>query len=171
MVKTVITTIKRNTLIVLGAAIFASAIFYISKNPEIFTASVLSLQEQSFIVDKWRDVAYKNNSWLIDIFLSSTGTTPTGIDITISYDKESITIDPQNLSGQGNQSLSNPDENTIIIHTILSQTVDKSQSITILPFSGDMRNILLSEAVATLPDGTTKSLAIGTLNEITNHSK
>ena len=97
--------------------------------------------------------------------------TSESIDLTISFDKDTVTIDPQNLSGQGTRTISSQNIDNIIIQSTPGENVDKSQSITILPFSGDMRNILLSEAVATLPDGTTKSLAIGTLNEITNHSK
>ncbi|MEI8008791.1 MAG: hypothetical protein WCI00_05375 [bacterium] len=51
------------------------------------------------------------------------------------------------------------------------QTVDKSQSIILLPFTGEIKDILLSEAVANLNDGSQKNLSIGSLNTITTHSK
>jgi len=39
-------------MIIIGAALVAFGIFFISRNPEFFTASVLSLQEKAFIVEK-----------------------------------------------------------------------------------------------------------------------
>ena len=97
--------------------------------------------------------------------------TPASIDFTVSFDKDAITIDPQNLSGQGTRTRSNPDENSIHIQSIPNPNADKSQSLLLLPFSGESKDILLSEAVAKLSDGNTKDLAIGSLNEITAHSK
>jgi len=43
---------KQNIGIILGAAILASGIFYVVNNPSLFTASILSLQEKNFIVEK-----------------------------------------------------------------------------------------------------------------------
>jgi hypothetical protein len=41
----------------------------------------------------------------------------------------------------------------------------------LLPFTGEIRDILLSEAVAKLNDGNQKNLSIWSLNEITSHTK
>lgn len=103
--------------------------------------------------------------------MAETLETPKNIDFTVSFDKDTITIDPQNLSGQGTRTRSNPDENSILIQSVPNQDVDKSQSLIVLPFSGDIKDILLSEAVAKLSDGNTKDLSIGSLNEITTHAK
>ena len=97
--------------------------------------------------------------------------TPASIDFTISFDKDTVTIDPQNLSGQGTWTFSEPDENSIIIQSIPSGTIDKSQSLVLLPFMGNIEHILLSEAVAKLNDGETKNLSIGSLNDTTTHSQ
>lgn len=39
-------------IIIIGAAFVAIGLFYVSKNPDLFTASVLSLQEKAFITEK-----------------------------------------------------------------------------------------------------------------------
>jgi len=86
--------------------------------------------------------------------------TPASIDFTVSFDKDTVIIDPANLSGQGTRTFSNPDENSIIIQSLPNPNIDKSQSLIMLPFTGDIEDILLSEAVAKFGDGTEKSLSI-----------
>ena len=164
-------SIKQNIAIIIGAACIALGIFFIAKNPNILMASVLSLQEKTFIAAKWRDIAYKTNSWYVDIFMSENLETPKNIDLTISFNKDTVTIDTKNLSGQGTRTAKNPDENSVIIQSTPGQIVDKSQSIVLLPFTGEIKDILLSEAVANLNDGSQKNLSIGSLNTITTHSK
>lgn len=149
----------------LGAAVLASGIFYVVNNPDVFTASILSLQEQEFIEEQWRDIAYKTNSGYLDIFLAENKETPQQIDFTVSFDKDTVTIDPENLSGQGTRTYSNPDENSIII-TMTPTNIIKKESLIMLPFTGESTDILLSEA---LMDG--KWSSIGSLNEINVHSK
>ena len=164
-------SIKQNIAIIIGAACVALGIFFVTKNPNILMAIVLSLQEKTFIAAKWRDIAYKTNSWYVDIFMSEKLETPKNIDISISFNKDTVTIDTKNLSWQGTRTVKNPDENNVIIQSTPEQTVDKSQSIVLLPFTGEIKDILLSEAVANLNDGSQKNLSIGSLNTITTHSK
>lgn len=157
-------------MIIIGAALVAFGIFFISKNPEFFTASVLSLQEKAFIVEKWRDIAYKTTSWYVDIFVSENEEIAKSIHFTISYDKDTITIDPQNISGQATRTVDIPDDNSIIIQSLANESIDKNESIIMLPFTWESEDILLSEAVAIDNDGKEKNLSIGSLNEINSHS-
>ncbi len=119
----------------LGAALLAFGIFYVVNNPEVFMTSVLSLQEQKFIAEKGWDIAYKTNSGYVDIFLSEKMETPASIDFTISYDKDTVSIDPANLSGQGTRTYSNPDDASIMITSNPGDTVIKSESLIMLPFT------------------------------------
>lgn len=96
--------------------------------------------------------------------------TPKNMDFTINFDKDTVSIDPQNISGQATRTVNIPDDNSIIIQSLANETIDKSQSIVILPFTGDMEDILLSEAVAIDNNGKEKNLSIGSLNEISSHS-
>ncbi|MEI7557309.1 MAG: hypothetical protein WCJ45_00160 [bacterium] len=50
--KMVIGTRKENIAVVIAGAIIAIGVFYVVKNPGLFTASVLSLQEKAFIIEK-----------------------------------------------------------------------------------------------------------------------
>jgi hypothetical protein len=59
----------------------------------------------------------------------------------------------------------------LTIQAIPGQNVDKIQSIVMVPFTGEIKDILLSEAVAKLNNGTEKNLSIGSLNELTSHTK
>ena len=163
--------IKKNSLIVLAAAIIAVGVFYVVNNPSFFTASILSLQEKAFITEKWRDIAYKTTSGYVDIFISENLEMPQSVDFTLSFDKDIVNIDAQNISGQWTRTVNNPDDTSVVIQSIPGANVDKSQSIILLPFTWDSKNILLSEAVAKLSDSKEKSLSIGSLNEITSHGK
>lgn len=102
--------------------------------------------------------------------MAETLETPANIDFTISFDKDTVSIDTNNLSGQGTRTWSNLDENNITIQSIPNQDMDKSQSLIMLPFTGDSTDILLSEAVANMNDGKAKNLSIGSLNELVSHS-
>lgn len=161
---------KENIAIIIGAALVAFGLFFIYKNPDFFTASVLSLQEKAFIVEKWRDIGYKTNSWYVDIFMSENLETPKSIDFTVSFDKYTVTIDSQHITGQWTRTINNPDDNSILIQEIPNGKIDKSQSMIMLPFTGDIQDILLSETVAKLNNGQERNLSIGSLNEITSHS-
>jgi hypothetical protein len=168
--KTLLGNWKQNIGIIIGAAVVALWTFYIVNNPNAFMTSVLSLQETTFIAEKWRDIAYKTNSWYIDVFMSEKLETPKTIDLTISFDKNSITIDTKNLSGQWTRSIDTPDEETIVVHTNPQSNIDKNQSMILIPFTGNYKQILVSEAVAISNNNIRKNLSIWLLNETTSHS-
>lgn len=170
IVKKILLMMRRNSMTLLGAAILASGIFYVVNNPESFTASILSLQEQEFIAEKGWDMAYKTNSGYVDIFMAETLDTPASIDLTVSFDKDTITIDPAVISGQWMWTFSTPDDSSIIIQSLPNEDIIKTESVIMLPFTGDIEDILLSEAVAKSIDGTSKALSIGSLNGVVSHS-
>ena len=165
MNKKLLNIIKKNSIILFAAAILATSIFYIIKNPNLFTASILSLQEQNFITEAWRDVAYKTNEGYVDIFLAEQKETPKQINFTINFNKESIIIEPENLSGQGSWTYTKTD-NEIIIQSTPNTNIDKTQSLLMLPFTGATYDILLSEATSNKKD-----LSIGSLNKLSWHSE
>ncbi len=162
---------KQNIKIILGAACVAIGIFYISHNPQMFSASILSLQQQSFIQQKWRDIAYKTNSWYIDIFLSQQQEIPTQVTFTLIFDDTTVSVDTQNITGQADRTTQRIDDQTLRITTIPSATIDNIQSLIMIPFTGGQKDILVSEAIASSKDNKHQRLSIGSLNEITNHTK
>jgi hypothetical protein len=53
--------LRQNIAIIFAAAVCALVIFFIVKNPGLFQASILSLEEKAFMNEKKRDAAYKTN--------------------------------------------------------------------------------------------------------------
>jgi hypothetical protein len=98
MQKVTFNLIKKNFFIMIFAGIFALALFYVSKNSDIFQASVLSIQEKEFIQKNNRDVAYKNSNNLLDIFVSSGIQDFAKIKFYIIFEPKIINIDTNNLS-------------------------------------------------------------------------
>lgn len=52
IVRKILLMMRRNSMTLLGAAILASGIFYVVNNPDVFMASILSLQEKEFIMEQ-----------------------------------------------------------------------------------------------------------------------
>lgn len=73
--------------------------------------------------------------------------TPANINFTISFDKDTIIIDPASITGQGLRTFNLPDQETITIQSLPNQGMDKTQSLIMLPFTGDKEDIILTEAV------------------------
>jgi len=170
MIKKILFMMRRNAMTLLGAALLASGIFYVVNNPNIFMASILSLQEKQFIESMWRDVAYKTSDGYVDIFLAENKDIPTSIEFSIIFDEDTITLDTNNITGQWTRNITNTVTDAIYILSLPWITINTDESLLMIPFSGDARDILLSEAIATIQN-TTQRLSIGSLNEFSGHSE
>jgi len=164
MIKKILFMMRKNSMTILGAAAIASGMFYVINNPELFVSSILSLQEQEFITQKWRDIAYKTQDGYVDIFAAEQLDTPQKIDFSVFFDPNTIQIDPQNISGQWTRSYTLPEKWNITIRSFPPTDIDKKQSLILLPFSGEAKDILLGEAKTDK-----KWLSIWSLNERTLH--
>ncbi|MFA5748417.1 MAG: hypothetical protein WC872_04910 [Candidatus Absconditabacterales bacterium] len=171
MQKVTFNLIKKNFFIMIFAGIFALALFYVSKNSDIFQASVLSIQEKEFIQKNNRDVAYKNSNNLLDIFVSSGIQDFAKIKFYIIFEPKIINIDTNNLSGQGKFQVSDHIANSLTITISDIQGLDNNQSVLMLPFSGENKNIILAESKLYLSNGKEKSLSIGNLQKNQTHNK
>lgn len=159
-----------NFKILVWALFIAFAIFYISKNPSIFQASVLSLQEIQIIQDQWRDIAYKNQTGLLDIFLSSGVQSLSSLDFSLVFDP-ATEIQAQNLSWQWQISITNIWSWFADFHITDLQNIDYSQSILLVSFTGTNANnyLIIEKATASLTDSTQKDLSIWNLWEKLSH--
>lgn len=149
---------------VLGAALLASGIFYVINNPNLFMSSILSLQEQQFIKEKWRDVAYKTNDGFVDIFVAEHVEAGQKIDFSLLYNPETIEIDPNNIQWQWTRTYTHNEQWIIVIHAVLGEQIKYEESLLLLPFTGDNKDILLGEV-----NSKNKWLSIWSLNERTTH--
>lgn len=160
-----------NFKILVWALIIALVVFYVSKNPSFFQASVLSLQEIQKIQDQWRDIAYKNQTGLLDIFLGSGIQSPVSLDFSLIFDPQTQ-IQTQNLSWQWQISITNIWSWFAVFHITNLQNIDYSQSILLVSFteSNQSNNYLIIEkATATFSNKTFKDLSIWNLGEKTTH--
>ncbi len=159
----IIDTIKKNSLLALWAAIVASGIFYVVQNPDMFTASILSLQEQQFIKEKQRDIAYKTINGYVDIFVAPHLNNIKELTCTITFDPETIRIDTNTITGQATRTVQEmPGE--LIIHITPHTPLVPEESLVMIPFSGDRKHIIVTEAKSEKGNH-----SIGTLNTFISH--
>lgn len=160
-----------NLKILIWAFIIALAVFYVSNNPSLFQASVLSLQEIQIIQNKWRDIAYKNQPNLLDIFLSSWVVSPSELDFSLSFDPETQ-IQIQNLSWQGEISIKNIWIGFAEFHITNLKNIDYTQSVLLVSFQWENSSnnyLIIEKATAKLPDWTSKELSVWNLGEKSSH--
>lgn len=75
------------------------------------------------------------------------------------------------MSGQGTWTTTNTSDSLTITFTP-NENLDTSQSIIMIPFTGDQQDIILSEAKAVkIHHQKIQDLSIGSLNEATYHTK
>ena len=86
--------LKTNIIILILAAICAVVLFYFTENPGLFSASVISLQESEKMKENNWDIAYKNDSQILDVFLSDSLQDVSNITISIIYDPQNAEINP-----------------------------------------------------------------------------
>ena len=156
----------RNINIFLLAGIFSLAIIFLIKSPNLFQASVLNAGEIAFIKKNLRDIAFKQNDALLDIFFNTT-ISNNPVTLVFAHDK-SIVLPIETLSGQCPFTVidANQEETTI---TLNCTNFDSTQSVLLLPFSGNTQDILLEEAYS-LVNGEKRTFSIGNLSVATQHN-
>ena len=163
--------LKTNIIILILAIICAVALFYFTENPSFFSASIISLREAEEMKKNSWDLAYKNDSQVLDVFLSESLQDISNITISIIYDPQNAEVNTWDIVIQPN-----------LVSNVLSETpwlliiqinnftwwFDYQNSLFELPFSAsdDIYDILLSEATVVSVDGENKPLSIWVLNNI-----
>lgn len=158
--------IKTNLLIFLIAIPVAILLFLVVQNPEFLSGSVISLQEQQAMKDNNRDLWYKNDKNVLDVFLDERVNDLDYLTLSIIYDPDSVSFDLENFDSQTEYKiLSNEEWNLLIqFSNFAGNSFDHKNSLFMLNFDGKEPNILVSEATAYLFSGTNKLLSIGSLN-------
>lgn len=155
-----------NIGIILFAGIFSLAILFLIKHPNLLQASVLNIDEINTIKTNKRDIAYKNNNNLMDIFFDDT-ISQNPIKIILSYDPW-LYLDFTSASGQCQFTvISSNKDNTLL--DINCTTFLPEESILMIPFSWENNDILIEEAYYIL-EQSKKNLSIGNLSLSTSHS-
>lgn len=168
--KTILKRIINNLIIFVISIFLAFILFYVSKDTNIFQASVLWIQDIKIIEENQRDIAYKNTDWLLDVFLSDKFLSKdySSMDITIVYDYDTVSLITQNISFQKQYKINFNQSWSITLSFADLKDIKPQESFFIIPFSWSVKDILISEAIVKnwqLQD----SLSIGNLTSYTEH--
>lgn len=163
--------LRQNLAIIFTAAVCALVVFFIVKNPWLFQASILSLEEKAFMNEKKWDAAYKTTDGMFEVFLAEKHKlTMTNFQGVIYYNPEKVQLDTTNTTGQWTFKITEMAKDSLLITISEMDNIDTSEDIFAIAFSGDAENILLWES-----KGKTKKkrsyFSVGNLNEFMKHSE
>lgn len=159
--------IKTNIIILLIAIPVAIWLFLLSENTKIFSASVISLQEKEAMKENNRDLWYKNEWNILDIYLDDKVDNLDYLTLSIAYDPDSISFDVNDIDTQTDYKiLSNEDWNLLIqFNNFSNKNFDYKNSLFMLKFTWENQSILVSQATAFLFTWTDRFLAVWSLNQ------
>ena len=92
--------LKTNIIILLIAIPVAIWLFFLSENMNIFSASVISLQEKEAMKENNRDLWYKNDKNILDIYLDEKVDKLDYLTVSIVYDPESVSFNIDDIDTQ-----------------------------------------------------------------------
>jgi len=157
---------KTNIIIFWLAIILSVALFYMTENTSLFSASVLSLQDAQTIEAKSRDIWYKNEWNILDTFISQELKNISSITFSVIYDYENIELDLTSIDAQTKFEILSNDEWWIVIKFTNFSWIDYDykQSLFELPFNWEDHAVLISEGKVSMLNGDNKYLSIWSLN-------
>lgn len=171
IVRKILLMIRRNSMTLLGAAILASGIFYVVNNPNVFMASILSLQEKEFIMAQWRDVAYKADKGVFEVFVADKYTGDLNeFQGMIYLNPEKVDMDIVNYTGKGTIDIQVQEYGSLMIHITDLYDINTSREIISIPFSGDEGLVFLWESQG-LINNKRKNFSVGNLSKFITHNK
>lgn len=153
-----------NVKIFILALIITIVVVIVVKNPSLFQASVLLMQDRQTMITNQRDIWYKNSSGVLDVFISEWLKNFTDISFTVTLDPQSVVVDFSKITAQLPYEISNQTQQSFDIKLTALSGIDYHQSLFMVPFSGTNTYILLSQWNVSLQNGDFQSLAIGNLD-------
>lgn len=158
--------LKTNAMILLVAILLSAVLFYATQNPDLFSASILSLQDAETIKAKSRDVWYKNEWNILDTFLSEELQDISSITFSVIFDQDNTNLKLEKFDSQTNYEILSSGEGSVVIKFTNFSGIDYDyqQSLFEIPFTGEMPMVLISEGMANLFNGDNKKLSIWLLN-------
>lgn len=132
-------------------------------------ASILSLQDINLINQKRRDIAYKNSTWLIDIFISQNFLNQwyESLDLNIIFEDSNLS---QNIKITEFQKEYKIDilENKLSLSFMDLKNIKYQESLIVISFSWSVEDALISEAFAS-KKWNSLALLVGNLTKIQEH--
>lgn len=161
--------VLKNFGIVLFGALFGRGLFLIAQEGWLMTASVLDIAELSQIKNSGRDLAYKAEDGVFEIFGSEKLPTEWSLQIQLQYNPEQIKINHESLSGF----LQTWTFDTGLVNLVLSGYGKNAldHNIFQLQFDGDEGQILIADAYLLNTKGEQLALSVGNLSEHHHHDE
>ena len=159
--------LKTNIIILLIAIPVAIWLFFLSENMNIFSASVISLQEKEAMKENNRDLWYKNDKNILDIYLDEKVDKLDYLTVSIVYDPESVSFNIDDIDTQTDYKILSNEEGNLLIqfNNFSNKNYDYKNSLLMLKFIWDDPSILVSQATAFLFTWTDRPLAVWSLNQ------
>lgn len=164
--------IVTNTKIFIFALIIALGIFIVVKNPGLFQASVLMMEDRETLLANQWDIGYKNTNNLLDVFIAEELKDFTTLRFSVILDPQEVLVDFLHIDSQLPYQISNQTPGSFDIILTLSTGLDYGQSLFMVPFTWATPSILLSEGNVIMANGDMQWLAIWNLDKNkTSHQK
>lgn len=142
---------------------------YVIKHPDIFVSSILNLQELQEIKDKQRDIAYKTDNQLLDVFLPTTWDHSWSLYISIAY-APTIKLQIEQFTWQTSYSGIKIDSGSLSLEFANISKINAKETLFSIPFSWNSNDILL-ESGTIVYKNVSRSLAIGKLSITSIHGQ
>lgn len=152
-------------MIFVAAIVLSIALFYFTENPHFFSASILSLQDAETMRENSRDIWYKNENNILDVFVSDLLKGVDYLTISIIYDIDDVTLQLDSIRWQLEyEVISHLSWSLVVRFKNFTDNFDYAQSLFELDFEWERPSILLSEWSATLANWSIEYLSIWLLN-------
>lgn len=145
----------------------AVALFFVFENFNFLSASVISLQDEETMNQNNRDLWYKNEWNLLDVYLDKNFDNLDYLTLSIVYDPDNVSFDTKDISTQVEYKIISDQEGNLLVqfNGFSNNDFNYKNSLFMLKFTWEDSRILVSQATAFLFSWTNKLLSIWSLNK------
>jgi hypothetical protein len=161
--------IIKNLIILIIAPFIAWWLLFLFNDLSWLTASVLDIWEIQKVKEEWRDLAYKTDWWIFEVFWSEKVQSADNITIKVLYNPSRINLDTWNSSWVNYEII---EERAWSIEILLDdlKSRDYKEWWFEIPYIWDESQILLGDSWKNNKDWDNESLSIWNLNSLEEHS-
>jgi len=156
---------RTNAMIFLVAVLLSVVLFYFTENPNLFSASILSLQDSETMKANSWDIWYKNESKILDVFLAEWIKDINFVSLSVIYDEQDVFFDLQKIDSQTKYEVLSNEWWILVLKFTDFSNYNYQKSLFELPFNGKLPSILLSEWAIMSLNWENKNLSIWFLNQ------
>lgn len=154
-------------------ALIALGLFFLLQNTNVFDsfqANILSLNDRNTLIEHDRDIWYRTDNHVLDVYLSDTWDAIASLEVEILYDASKISFDFEMMKQQWLVEIVGKEDWKYLLSIKNIPSIDSNESLFVLPYTWDASALLLWSVVAFDTVWSGVSLSVGNLNisSITN---